>query len=101
MSSVSLESRWTAVLVPSPTKLPTSRPALSTRTSLASGMESSGVGARAGRGPVSARMPHASTPATSRVEATMQRDMAPNVTGAERVGKGAVRMLYLYTLPRT
>ena len=77
------------VPVPSPTKLPTSRPALSTRTSLASVMESSGVGARSGSGPSRPACRSASTPATSRVEATVQRDMAPNVTGAERVGKGS------------
>ena len=44
MTPVSLESRCTARLVPSPTKLPASAPSESSRPSLATASESSGAG---------------------------------------------------------
>ncbi len=99
MNAVSLESRCTDRLVPSPTKLPASRPAESIRASLANGSESSGAGGRSFtsssiKRPVLAHPPLTLTPrartaylahGTSRHS---HRDMAGNVPAVRVERKG-------------
>jgi len=103
MSAVSLESKCSDRLVPSPTKLPTRYPSESTLTSLATLMESRGVGGRSRiksprKRPVLAHALMAGGAPTSAVAITSLRslgpDMAVNVPGPGEKRKGFQMLRY-------
>lgn len=98
MSAVSLESRCSDRLVPSPTKLPTRKPRESILTSLATLMESSGAGGlsrnsspRKRPAPAQpARLSNEQTSSPADIACSFPSDMAVNVPrwGEKRKGFG-------------
>ena len=116
MNAVSLDSRCTARLVPSPTKLPASVPAESSRASLARPRESSGAGGRsrsssprnrpAPRQRAEPRESSSESATRGRSAETDARrgDMGGNVTAPAVEGKGGAGLehgaaLFLYIPP--